>query len=240
MRRPPQPRASNGEVLKASRWLEKLYNEGKATTKSLGDYYGDIADASTKQIRLGLLRQKGTTDRVEGISLQRTAYIRIEWTWLVLLMALLALDIAVLACMIARSVRYRDQEAVWKSNALPLLYYKSRFVGLEPEKLSHSAYDPLEMASAETDRFMTSAELEAIAQKVKVRLRRSGPGEAEAGGAPGDEDVESRLLEVHAQQGEPPTGAGAPGEETVESRLLEPNARPEEPSTGTSTSVAPR
>ena len=163
--------------LKVTRWLEKLFNEGRATAKSLSQYYTDIAEAATKQIRLGLLRRHGTTDRAQGISLQRTGHIRIEWAWLILPMALLALDIAVLVGMITRSVRYRDREAVWKSNALPLLYYKSRFVGLEPEKLSHSAYDPLEMASTAPDRFMTSAELGAIARDVEVRLRRSGRGE---------------------------------------------------------------
>lgn len=143
----------------------------------------------TVKIRSGLLRANGTTERVEGISVQRVAHIRIEWTWLVLLMALLALDITLLVYMIARSVRYRDREAVWKSSALPLLYYKSRFVGLEPAGLSRSAYDPLEVASAETDRFMTSDELEAVARTVKVRLRRSGTADAAPHGAAEDDET---------------------------------------------------
>lgn len=192
MSQPSSQMMGKQEILKVSRWLEKLFNDRRATVKSLSDYYHDIAEAATKQIRLGLLRRDGTQDRAEGIALQRTAHIHIEWPWLVPLMVLLALDIVVLVCMVARSVRYRDREAVWKSNALPLLYYKSRFVGLEPEDLSTSAYDPLEMASTETDRFMTSAELEAIAQKVKVRLRRSGPGKTAS--PAGDEEDEGAGL----------------------------------------------
>ena len=146
---------------------------------SISDRFDEMAKAMTNRIRLGYMRPGGIPEQINGMVVRRVAYLHIEWEWIILPAALLALDIAVLAYMIVRSVRYRKKEAVWKSNPLPLLYYKSHFSGLEPDNLSVSTgYDPLETVDLHRDRLMTSAQLEAVAETVRVRLRRgtSHPG----------------------------------------------------------------
>ncbi|KAK8073422.1 hypothetical protein PG994_004321 [Apiospora phragmitis] len=90
---------------------------------------------------------------------------------------LLVLDVFMLVWMIMHSVRHRDTEAVWKSNPLLLLYYKSRFVGpREPDQLFLSAdFDPLEASDPDRDeKLLTSAELETVADTVNVQLRKRG------------------------------------------------------------------
>lgn len=85
-----------------------------------------------------------------------------------------------LVWMIAHSARHRDTEAVWKSNLLPLLYYKSRFVGPgEPGQRCLSAdFDPLESSDSDRqEKLLTTADLEAVAKNVKVKFLKRETGE---------------------------------------------------------------
>lgn len=167
------------------RWLAKFWEEKRATSLTISDRFGEMAEAMTNKIRLGYMRPGGAAEPVRGMTVRRVAFVHIDWAWLVLPMALLALDMAVLAAMVVHSVRHRRREAVWKSNPLPLLYYKAHFAGLEePDRLSVSTgYDPLETAAGpDPDRLMTSAQLEAVAATVRVRLRRgASPPDATTG-----------------------------------------------------------
>ncbi|KAK8137579.1 hypothetical protein PG984_003072 [Apiospora sp. TS-2023a] len=119
------------------------------------------------------LRPPGTRASVDGRALRRVAYTRIAWAWLILPGCLLALDIAMVVWMIVRSARHRDTEAVWKSNLLPLIYYKSRFVGPgEPDRRFPSEdFDPLESSNSDRqEKLLSTADLEAVAKTVKVRF----------------------------------------------------------------------
>ncbi|KAK8021618.1 hypothetical protein PG990_006756 [Apiospora arundinis] len=154
-------------------WLTQFWGRNHATVQSIIERFDAIADATTNQIRLGFLRTPGTPDRVDGWALRRVAYTRIVWEWLIVPGCLLALDIAMLIYMIVHSARHRDTEAVWKSNLLPLIYYKSRFVGPgEPDQRFLSAdFDPLESSNSDRqEKLLTTADLEAVAKTVKVKF----------------------------------------------------------------------
>ncbi|KAK7954767.1 hypothetical protein PG988_015461 [Apiospora saccharicola] len=154
-------------------WLTQFWDRNHATVHSIIERFDAIANATTNQIRLGFLRPPGTPHCVEGRALRRVAYTRITWAWLVLPGCLLALDIAMVVWMIVRSTRHRDTEAVWKSNLLPLIYYKSRFVGPgEPDQRFPSAdFDPLESSNSDRQqKLLNTADLEAVAKTVKVRF----------------------------------------------------------------------
>ncbi|KAK8052491.1 hypothetical protein PG993_003876 [Apiospora rasikravindrae] len=190
-------------------WLAPFWENKNASVKSITNHFDAIAGATTNQIRLGLLRTPGTPDRVNGMALRQVAYTRIEWVWLTLPAALLAIDIVMLAWMVIRSVRHQDTEAVWKSNPLPLLYYKSRFVGpTEPEKLFLSAeFDPLETPSPnQDDKLLTSSELATVAKTVKVHFR-TGPAQVKDPGgeeehAGGDsQQLDEPLSRVYESEG---------------------------------------
>ncbi|KAK7926507.1 hypothetical protein PG985_003505 [Apiospora marii] len=184
-------------------WLAPFWEQKRASVQSIANQFESIANATTNHIRLGLLRTSDHPDGTKGRALRQVPYTHIEWSWLILPAALLVIDIVTLVYTIVRSVRHCDTEAVWKSNPLPLLYYKSRFVGPgEPEMSSMSTdFDPLEGATSEDDRLLTSAELESVAKKVMVQFRRRGAKGEDAnveGEQPG-EDIQS-LVEPPVQR----------------------------------------
>ncbi|KAK7926800.1 hypothetical protein PG985_003798 [Apiospora marii] len=166
-------------------WLAQFWEQMDATVPKITDRFAAIAGATTNQIRLGFLRSPGTTDRVDGTALRQVAYTRIDWAWLVLPCALLGLEILMVLHMVLRSVGRWREEAVWKSDPLPLLFYKARFAGPRgelpdvegPMALSQAAvFDQLstvaEAGPSNNGRLHTSAELGAVAQDVKVRFRK--------------------------------------------------------------------
>ncbi|KAK8867610.1 hypothetical protein PGQ11_006188 [Apiospora arundinis] len=170
-------------------WLAQFWEHKSASVQTVTNRFDAIAGATTNQIRLGLLRGNGTAQEVNGMALRQVPYTRIEWAWLILPTVLLALDILMLLGMVVRSVRRWDSEAVWKSNPLPLLYYKSRFVGSEMEPVAgadrsiflSSGFEPLMKTSSpyqQHDRLLTSAELASVAQTVKVQFHQGVAGKA--------------------------------------------------------------
>ncbi|KAK8129057.1 hypothetical protein PG984_010165 [Apiospora sp. TS-2023a] len=163
-------------------WLAPFWEEKRASVQSITNHFETMANATTNHIRLGFLRNPVQPDGAKGWALRQVPYTHIEWSWLILPAALLVIDIITLVYTVLRSVRHRDTEAVWKSNPLPLLYYKSRFVRPgEPEtSLTPTGFGPLEGASSEDDRLLTSAELGSFAKNAMVQFRK---GDRKAVGA---------------------------------------------------------
>ncbi|XXH05025.1 hypothetical protein Hte_011449 [Hypoxylon texense] len=151
-------------------WLAPFWEQKHASVGTIVDRISTIATAMTNQFRLGLSREAGSRSEVLGSALQTFSYIAIEWQWLILPTILLALETLVLFQMIARSWRYREEEMAWKSNILPLLYYKDRFTGVDGQPLGGSIQqtDITPMGGP----FRTAAQMEEISSHIQVKLQR--------------------------------------------------------------------
>ncbi|KAK8080898.1 hypothetical protein PG997_008716 [Apiospora hydei] len=185
-------------------WLAEFWARRNASVQTITNRFDAIAGATTNQIRQGFLRASFAADRVEGTALRQVAYTRVEWAWLVLPAALLGLDILMMLCMILRSVWRWESEAVWKSDPLPLLYYKGRFIGpggaapAAEGLLSPGGFEPDGDSTAgidrdEYDKLLTSAEMADVAKRVKVQFRKGAGKVGNSGleGQPADEAEET-------------------------------------------------
>lgn len=145
-------------------WLSELWYRGNATVELVSGRFADIATAVTNQLRRGLGRQEGSMSGVEGQALRYVVFVVIDKGWLAFPAVLLALEAVLLGVMIARSWRLRDEEAVWKSSILPLIFYKSHFAGSE-------------QVVASEGRLMTVKEMEADARNICVKFSRARTGD---------------------------------------------------------------
>ncbi|KAH0425154.1 hypothetical protein CcaCcLH18_11173 [Colletotrichum camelliae] len=145
---------------KSNFWLSELWYQGNATVELVSGHFVDIATAVTNQLRRGLGRQEGSMSEVEGQALQHVVFVVIDKGWLAFPAMLLGLEAVLLVLMIARSWRLRDEEAVWKSSILPLIFYKSQFAG------SGQVF-------ASGERLMTVKEMETDARNIRVKFSRA-------------------------------------------------------------------
>ncbi|KAF4917603.1 hypothetical protein CGCVW01_v009694 [Colletotrichum viniferum] len=145
-------------------WLSELWYRGNATVELVSGHFADIATAVTNQLRRGLGRQEGSMSEVEGQALQYVVFVVIDKGWLAFPAVLLGLEAVLLGVMIARSWRLRDEEAVWKSSILPLIFYKSHFAGSE-------------QVVASEGRLMTVKEMEADARNIRAKFSRARTGD---------------------------------------------------------------
>ncbi|KAL3293161.1 short-chain dehydrogenase [Colletotrichum asianum] len=145
-------------------WLSELWYRGNATVELVSGHFADIATAVTNQLRRGLGRQEGSMAEVEGQALQYVVFVVIDKGWLAFPAVLLGLEAVLLGVMIARSWRLRDEEAVWKSSILPLIFYRSQFAGSG------------EVVSSER-RLMTVKEMETNARNICVKFSRVRTGD---------------------------------------------------------------
>ncbi|KAK2729110.1 hypothetical protein CKAH01_10549 [Colletotrichum kahawae] len=145
---------------KSNFWLSELWYQGNATVELVSGHFADIATAVTNQLRRGLGRQEGSVSEVEGQALQHVVFVVIDKGWLAFPAMLLGLEAVLLVLMIARSWRLRDEEAVWKSSILPLIFYKSQFAGSG-------------QVSAPGARLMTVKEMETDARNIRVQFSRA-------------------------------------------------------------------
>ncbi|KAH9991187.1 hypothetical protein F4779DRAFT_632042 [Xylariaceae sp. FL0662B] len=156
-------------------WLAPFWEQKHASVQTIVDRFSAISNAMTNRFRLGLGTAVGTAAEVRGVALQTLPYTVFKWKWLLLPTILLLLETIMLVLMIGRSIRHRGEEMVWKSNLLPLLYYKDSFSDTDdclPEG------DNQGDGTTQDAVFMTSAELEELAKKVRVRLRRGQKNDA--------------------------------------------------------------
>ncbi|KAJ3548309.1 hypothetical protein NM208_g1066 [Fusarium decemcellulare] len=152
-------------------WLARLRSQGFNTTVgTITNTFSDIADALTSKFRVGFGRDNGTTESVAGVALQTLSYTSIEWQWLSLPASLLIIETLILIWMIARSWMHRNEERVWKSNVLPLLYYGDRFTGMDGPRFQRT--DDVMNRGATSGSLMTTDEMEKDAKHVKVRFVR--------------------------------------------------------------------
>ncbi|KAF4993128.1 hypothetical protein FDECE_13508 [Fusarium decemcellulare] len=151
-------------------WLARFWEDGLATVDTIKDTFSDIADALTNKIRLGLGRGPGTAEKVTGVALQTLPYTSIKWQWLALPASLLVIETVILAWMIGRSWMYRNEERVWKSNVLPLLYYGDRFTGVDGSRFERT--DEVMNKGVTSGSLMTADEMDKDAKHVKVRFVR--------------------------------------------------------------------
>ncbi|KAJ3956047.1 hypothetical protein N0V92_007412 [Colletotrichum tropicale] len=141
-------------------WLSELWYRGNATVELVSGRFADIATAVTNQLRRGLGRQEGSVSGVEGQALQYVVFVVIDKGWLAFPAVLLGLEAVLLGMMIARSWRFRGEEAVWKSSVLPLIFYKSQFAGSGE-------------IVASGERLMTVKEMTAEARNIRVKFSRT-------------------------------------------------------------------
>ena len=145
------PNATDGDP-----WLKNLYRNGTASLDSVNTYMDDLSNAITN-----VIRTKGDTPPSAyalGITMGNQTCIHVQWAWLSLPAALLALAVIFL---IATITSTRSWQPTWKSSSLALLFH-----GLSPE--TRADHGPL--AEIET--------MEDAAKAIKVRL---APNRARSG-----------------------------------------------------------
>ncbi|EQB56235.1 hypothetical protein CGLO_03772 [Colletotrichum gloeosporioides Cg-14] len=145
-------------------WLSELWYEGNATVELVSEHFADIATAVTNQLRRGLGRQEGSMSEVEGQAVQYVVFMVIDKGWLAFPAVLLGLEAVLLGLMIARSWRSRDEEAVWKSSILPLIFHRNLFAGSG-------------QVVASGERLMTVKEMETDARNIRVKFSRVRAGD---------------------------------------------------------------
>lgn len=117
-------------------WLSPLYNQRNASFQSLSLAMDNFATAMTTKFRATGFgpdelwksgQVQGAGYGVKGTVLQNSICMSLDWRWLLLPCALLAISTVLLTWMITRNYD-ETREPLWKSNILPLVLY-----GLGPE-----------------------------------------------------------------------------------------------------------
>ncbi|KAH6652219.1 hypothetical protein BKA67DRAFT_573338 [Truncatella angustata] len=151
-------------------WLAQFYNNGDASADVISEIFSNFAEAMTKRYRLGLARPVDAANSMAGVAVERLPFNVIEWQWLTFPLVLLAILMVALLWIIARTIRYRGEEMVWKSNPLPVFYHRDRFVdayGMQLRDLD----GPLQHEKQEME-LLTIGEMEKDAKKIQVQLLR--------------------------------------------------------------------
>ncbi len=110
-------------------WLGQFWEKQNATFKSIESRFEDFTTAATNYFRLGTGSGDQEPAKVRGIAYRSIPITVIEWRWLLMPAGLLVIELAVLVYVIVQSWRNRGREMVWKSNILPLMYYRDLFFG---------------------------------------------------------------------------------------------------------------
>ncbi|KAI6091061.1 hypothetical protein F4821DRAFT_211031 [Hypoxylon rubiginosum] len=151
-------------------WLAPFWEQRQASVGTITDRFSAIAGAMTNQLRLGFGTRPEDKAQVLGTAIQTLPCTAIQWQWLLLPTVLLILETIVLFRMISRSWRFREEEMVWKSNILPLLYYPDRFAGTDGQSINYATHQT--DASPMRRPFRTASEMEKSAAHIQVELRR--------------------------------------------------------------------
>ncbi|CAM1500588.1 Fc.00g097500.m01.CDS01 [Cosmosporella sp. VM-42] len=166
------PRQGNDALCAAHWWLSQFWENGNASVATISKRFSTVTDALTNQLRLGLGRDNSTQSQVEGTAFQTRSYTTVKWQWLLFPTILLVVETAVLGWMIGRSWYFQDEELVWKSNILPLLYYRDRFARADGATFMFDGSTRQADPTGSGGRLMTNRELGRDAQQTRVKFRR--------------------------------------------------------------------
>lgn len=135
-------------------WLNGLYGGGNASAASVGAYVGRGFAAFTDQLRMLGSDWDGAPLRVSGKTWHTVVCTRFNWEWLLFPLVIVCGTIVFLLSVLLVPGPPGEQEAVWKSSILPLLFY-----GLdERERLVEQ-------------RLSSAGKLTAAAKKLEVKFR---------------------------------------------------------------------
>lgn len=154
---------------KDSYWLAQFWELTLATEDTITNRFSSFAEAATRQFRLGLARDETLENNVSGTAMRTKPYTVIDLKWLIFPITLLAIETVVLVWMIGRSLWFKNSEMVWKSNVLPFLYHREKFITQFPA-MSYLGSEPSEQRRGRN--LMTIAEMETDASKTRVTLAR--------------------------------------------------------------------
>lgn len=138
---------------------EYKFNAGRALyQKNVSEVMSNITDSMTNCLRSG---RNATV--AKGVVLQPDTIVLVQWCWLTLPIALVALDFVFLAFVIC--LTSSQGAPLWKSGLIPLFFH-----GLEE---SFDGQDKQQQQPRQNRRLETRDEMEEEAANMKVRLRRS-------------------------------------------------------------------
>lgn len=149
-------------------WLGQFWEGGNVTTDTIKARFDAIADSLTAQIRLGFAREPGSTNHIAGTTLQTVPFTVIAWPWLIFPTVMLLVEALVLLGMIVGTCRGREDEMVWKSNLLPFVFHRDRFL-LETREETVCATNGTLVPN---EPLQTTQEMEKEAKKMKAKFTR--------------------------------------------------------------------
>ncbi|KAH8659901.1 hypothetical protein BX600DRAFT_522550 [Xylariales sp. PMI_506] len=110
-------------------WLEPFWNNASADALSVSAVVSNFTTVVTNRLRDNGHSLYVTSDRsrylesaVQGAVYSTTVCTQFDWRWLLLPVVLVALTVALVLATITTSYVWQDQP-VWKSSSLPLIYY---------------------------------------------------------------------------------------------------------------------
>lgn len=114
-------------------WLSPLWNTRNASFASLATAMDALAAAVTNKFRTDGQPNwyeeeeeaggEQHTDWALGVVYETTVCVAVNWEWLLMPIILAALSTLLLGAMIVQGLRNGEQQPVWKSSVLPLLFY---------------------------------------------------------------------------------------------------------------------
>ncbi|KAF6805577.1 hypothetical protein CMUS01_14584 [Colletotrichum musicola] len=115
---------------KGNDWISGFWETGNATAESIEHHFLDFTNTFTNELRMGLMpADNGMPVLVRGEAYQMVSFTSIDKQWLAFPIFIVALELFLLGWVIARDWWLKDEEAIWKSSILPLLYSTDRFRG---------------------------------------------------------------------------------------------------------------
>ncbi|KAF6782657.1 hypothetical protein CSOJ01_15977 [Colletotrichum sojae] len=148
---------------KGNDWISGFWETGNVTAESIEHHFLDFTNTFTTELRMGLMpADNGIPVLVTGEAYQMVSFTSIDKQWLAFPIFMVALELFLLGWVIARGWWLKDEEAVWKSSILPLLYYTDRFKGTPGDD------------GAVWQRLMTTRKMEDASEDVKVQFSRRG------------------------------------------------------------------
>lgn len=166
-------------------WLSPFWNDRNASFESISRVMDEFSTAITNSFRTSGMKNWYTyeSEAAEGVVNETTVCVAVNWEWLLMPIILTGATVILLIMVIVRTA-FEEDQPVWKTSVLPLLFYG---LGQKPDNIAKPAVD--------------LDQLQQDASKIKTKFANGG----NAGFISNNEQIGNDQMDVDSLMGYDPS-----------------------------------